>query len=169
MQRLIKNLRRADETNLDAIIDKVVKLEEKGGIESSLRPWNGPRLDQIRAEDGAAAQSIDVFFPGAFRGVQVADKLNAGECQQYFAEAFALLDCDDGSSHYLHSAVPITDAWLLGGRYDISWMLPWVPRSQGLLQYGSFLPSGHWQGPWGLLAKENLRRNENGEGLNYPR
>lgn len=81
MQRLIKNLRRADETNLDAIIDKV-------GIDSN---WNGPRLDQISAEDRAAAQSIDVFFPRAFRGVQVADKLNAGRWVPAFCSRIALL------------------------------------------------------------------------------
>lgn len=125
MQRLIKNLRRADETNLDAIIDKV-------GIDSS---WDGPRLDQICAEDRAVAQSIDVFFPGALRGVQVADKLNAGGC-----EHILLKDLLFWAGRWQQ---PLSQFSSTRNRCGGNMVFR---GSQGLLQYGNFPPNGRWRG-----------------------
>lgn len=73
LQRLVRNMRRADENNLEIVAERAVENENTGsdGL---------PLVDrQSWEEDAMAAISLETFFPGALRGVDGDDKINAGD------------------------------------------------------------------------------------------
>ena len=67
-------MRRADENNLEIVAERAVEDMNTGsdGL---------PLADRVRVreEDAMAAISLETFFPGALRGVDGDDKINAGD------------------------------------------------------------------------------------------
>lgn len=72
LQRLVRTFRRADENNLEVVADTAAEIEAKG--------TDGLPLEnrQLWEQDAMAAISLEIFFPGALKGVQGADKVSAG-------------------------------------------------------------------------------------------
>lgn len=73
LQRLVRTFRRADQNNLEMVADKAVESEAKGA--------DGLPLEnrQLWEQDAMAAISLEIFFPGALKGVDGADKVSAGD------------------------------------------------------------------------------------------
>lgn len=72
LQRLVRTFRRADQNNLEVVADKAAESESKG--------TDGLPLEnrQLWEQDAMAAISLEIFFPGALKGVEGADKVSAG-------------------------------------------------------------------------------------------
>eukprot|EP00752_Nemacystus_decipiens_P012124 g10749.t1 len=72
LQRLVRTFRRADENNLEMVADKAAEIEAKG--------TDGLPLEdrQLWEQDAMAAISLEIFFPGALKGVEGVDKVSAG-------------------------------------------------------------------------------------------
>ena len=68
----MRTFRRADQNNLEAVADKAAESEAKGtdGLPFESR--------QIGEQDAMAAISLEIFFPGALKGVEGAHKVSAG-------------------------------------------------------------------------------------------
>lgn len=73
LQRLVRTIRLADHNNLEVVADRAAESEAKGA--------DGLPLEdrQLWEQDAMAAISLEIFFPGALKGVQGADKVYAGD------------------------------------------------------------------------------------------
>lgn len=68
----MRTFRGADQNNLEVIADRAAESEAKGA--------DGLPLEdrQLWEQDAMAAISLEIFFPGALKGVDGADKVSAG-------------------------------------------------------------------------------------------
>lgn len=73
LQRLIRTIRLADHNNLEVVADRAAESEAKG--------TDGLPLEdsQLWEQDAMIAISLEIFFPGALKGVQRTDKVYAGD------------------------------------------------------------------------------------------
>ena len=81
-------MRRADKNNLEVVAERAVENQNTGsdGL---------PLVDsQSWEEDAMAAISLETFFPGALRGVEGDDKINAGDPSQFHPGQIDEIDHD---------------------------------------------------------------------------
>ncbi|CAM9497972.1 unnamed protein product [Ectocarpus sp. 6 AP-2014] len=72
LQRLIRTIRMADQNNLEVVADRAAENEAKEA--------EGVPLEDrtVWEQDAMVAISLEIFFPGALKGVDGADKVGAG-------------------------------------------------------------------------------------------
>lgn len=77
LQRLIRTIRMADQNNLEVVADRAAENEAKEA--------EGVPLEDrtVWEQDAMVAISLEIFFPGALKGVDGADKVGAGDIHTY--------------------------------------------------------------------------------------